>query len=146
MLTSGKNGQPVTKVAEKAAWEETQAHPAPPSLPAPLPWDPLCPTSLQASENYTGVKTWTHNQHSPQRPGAGLQLASLQLTERSQQTTGTQAGGLPACQVLDPTSVSLARSPRKHLSRVSSPGCRLEPPPASRPRFYCLGTAQEQVF
>lgn len=41
---------------------------------------------------------------------------------------------------------SLARSPRKHLSRVPSPGCRLEPPPASRPRFYCLGTAQEQVF
>lgn len=44
-------------------------------------------------------------QHSPQRPGAGLQLASLQLPEESQETTGTQAGGLPACQVPDPTSV-----------------------------------------
>lgn len=91
---------PVTKRAEKAAWEETQANPATPSLPAPLLYDPLCPTSLQASENMLGSRhghtAFPGRQHSSHRPGAGLQLASLQLPEGFQQTMGTQVGCLPA--------------------------------------------------
>lgn len=99
VLTSGKNSlsQSGLRKPHGRRPRPTQQHP-PCLLPSStiLSVPPACRPQRTMLGSRHGHTAFPGRQHSSHRPGAGLQLASLQLPEGFQQTLGTQVGCLPA--------------------------------------------------